>query len=818
MIAPGLTPDATRCPQCTAVLAGTGACGACGLRLTGPEAARLWEVDSELLRLDAARRPLLAERASLLAALRGEVAEPGSAPAAVTAAVAPAAPEWTPQRTSNALLGLGGLLLAVAALVFAAVTYERLGAGGRAVVLLTLTVLAGLAVPRVRLRGLTSTAETLTAVTLVLAALDAYGLRKLGLADGTAPLRYAAGSAAVLAVLSAGYAALVPVRLARLAAVLLAQLPLPLVLVEAEPPTATAALWLVGLAAADLAAVHLLRHRSRARQDVLTLTAACTAVVTAGALLCAAFAALGTQPGAGAIALLGCAGLLTGGAALARDVGLRVLLSALPVGVTALAAHALARPELSEAQSPLVPVAVALLAVQAAALLPRALRTGPVLGAWAVAAAAVAAIAESVVVAVVAPLSWLAEPWSLAAGGDARAALAPALSWAGTVLTPVVLVAAATAAVGGGLALHRLTAVSVPAGALAVAAAVLVPLGLDLPYGVTLAWLVALGAALALVPRPATLDLAAGAAATAVLLLGVVWSLADRTATLSVLPAVAAVMAGVALRAALPLARSTAAALAGLAATAELAAVGAATGLTVDQVGGLLLAAVAVLAALADPRLGAARRSGVEAAAVVSGASAVLLAAPDAGWLSWTLAGLALVALAAALRPDRRVAAVAGGLLLSASSWVRLADAGVTDPEPYVLPLALLALVLGHLRRQADPATRSFAAYGPGLSVLLVPSLLASYVGSPLWRPLSLAGVALVVVLLGARTGLQAPLAIGGGVLAADAVLLLAPYAAAMPRWLVLGAAGTLLVAVGATYEQRLRELGRLRERYDALA
>jgi hypothetical protein len=73
-------------------------------------------------------------------------------------------------------------------------------------------------------------------------------------------------------------------------------------------------------------------------------------------------------------------------------------------------------------------------------------------------------------------------------------------------------------------------------------------------------------------------------------------------------------------------------------------------------------------------------------------------------------------------------------------------------------------------------------------------------------------------VLLGARRGLQAPLAIGGGVLAADAVLLLAPYAAAMPRWLVLGAAGTLLVAVGATYEQRLRDLGRLRERYDALA
>jgi hypothetical protein len=68
------------------------------------------------------------------------------------------------------------------------------------------------------------------------------------------------------------------------------------------------------------------------------------------------------------------------------------------------------------------------------------------------------------------------------------------------------------------------------------------------------------------------------------------------------------------------------------------------------------------------------------------------------------------------------------------------------------------------------------------------------------------------------RGRLQAPLAIGGAVLAADAVLLLAPYAAALPRWLVLGAAGTLLVAVGATYERRRRDLASLRARYDALS
>jgi hypothetical protein len=255
--------------------------------------------------------------------------------------------------------------------------------------------------------------------------------------------------------------------------------------------------------------------------------------------------------------------------------------------------------------------------------------------------------------------------------------------------------------------------------------------------------------------------------------------------------------------------------LAGLLAAGELAAAGASAGLANDQVGGLLLVAVAALAAV--PLQGD-RRLGAEAAAVVTALAALACAAPDAGWTSWTLAGLALVALGTALRPDRRPVALAGGLLLSASSWVRLADAGVTDPEPYVVPLALAALALGYLRRRAVPATGSFAAYGAGLSALLLPSLLASYAGSPLWRPLTLAGVCVGIVLLGARERLQAPLVIAGAVLVADAALLLAPYAAALPRWFALGAAGTLLVVVGATYEQRLRDLVRLRDRYDALA
>lgn len=808
------TPDATRCPGCSAPLPGIGSCPACGLRLRGPEAARLWEVDTELLRLDASRLALLAERDTLLAALR---TEPVDAPAAPPphAAAAPRA-EWTPKRTSNTLLGLGGLLLAIAAVVFAAVTYERLGAGGRAAVLLALTVVAGLAVPRARIRGLLSTAETLTAVTLALAALDAYGLRKLGLAEGASDERYAAGSAVVLALLSAGYATLVPVRLARIASVLLAQLPVPILLLDAHPGPATTALWMTALAAADLAVLALLTGRGWARPDVVGTLTGAGAVVTAIAGIAAVGAALGTEPRPGAVALLCLAAVVAGASALVQDPGWRLLLSAAPVGAVALAAHAVARPELTDAQSPLVPAAVALLAVQAAALLPRALRTGPVLGALAVAGVAVLAVVPNALVAVAAPLTWLGNRWQLPDGAPARAALADGLLWEGTLVTPVVLAAAATAAVGAGLALHR-TELAVPAGVLLLGAAVTLPVGLDLSHAAAVALLVALGAAAALAPRPAAVELPLSAAGIGLLTLAGTWSVADKETTLAVLPVVAVLLAAVAAWARTSLLQTISAALASVAAAGEMAAVGAASGLASDQVGGLLVVAVALLVVTATPRVGVARRSGLELAAVLVALVAAGSAAPDAGWLSWVLAGLALVALGTALRPDRRRVAIAGGLLLAASSWVRLAAAGVTDPEPYVVPLAIAALVLGHLRRRREPSTRSFEAYGPGLGALLVPSLLASYAGSPLWRPLLLAGVCVAVVLLGARERLQAPLAIGGTVLALDAALLLAPYAAAAPRWLVLGAAGALLLGVGATYEQRLRDLSRMRDRYDAL-
>ena len=49
------------CPSCgQPVVAPCASCGTCGIRLTGPDAVRLWEVDQQLATLGGERRELLA--------------------------------------------------------------------------------------------------------------------------------------------------------------------------------------------------------------------------------------------------------------------------------------------------------------------------------------------------------------------------------------------------------------------------------------------------------------------------------------------------------------------------------------------------------------------------------------------------------------------------------------------------------------------------------------------------------------------------------------------------------------------------------------
>ena len=801
---------AVRCPECFSPLSGSSTCGACGLPLTGPDAARLWEVDQELASLDGRRGVLLAERGRLLNLLRRQPAAlptPGR-----LQGPDPISRDASPRQVQNALLSLGALLLAGAGVVFTAVTYRHLGVLGRALILLALTAAAGNAPVRLRARGLDASAEAVGAVALALAVLDAVALRRAGVYASTDIAFYAAVATAMLAALTGAYAVAVPLRLARLAAVVLAQLPVLLLLQRTGASEAVAGVVLAGLAAVDLAAADRVRGAdatSRARdaaeaatrvRDDLWRTAAGCGAVTLGVALALSVVAAALADRTAAAGLLAVAAVLAGLAVRVRPAAAGVL------PLLAAAATVLLRAAVTEKQLPLVPAAVALFGLLAVGLLPRARRTEAATGALLAALAAVVAEREPILTALAGPASWLATPWTLPSGSTARQAVSAHAPWSGTLATLVVVALAAACVVAAGLVTDRRREALLPAGALTAVAVLLLPLGLGTSYELGLVLLLVVSAALAgaggALGRQAGAAMALTGGVTG--LLAVLWSTADQGATLAVLPVAALVAAGLAVRV------PQVAAVASLLAGAELAGAGAAQQLAAEQVGGLLLAAVAVC-------LGTSlvvRRVPLEVAAGGLAAVAVTLTTADPGWLSWSLAATGLGCLALAVRPDRRQVAAIGGLLLSASSWVRLAQADVTAPEPYVLPLAAVALVLGHLRRRSQPELGSVPAYGPGLSLLLVPSLLASLSGTPT-RGLFLLPIAALVVVLG--RGLRAPLLLGGGVLIVDALNLLLPYASSVPRWTLLAAVGTALVVLGATYEQRRSDLDRLRARFAAM-
>ena len=94
------------------------------------------------------------------------------------------APEASTQSVQNILLGLGALLLGVAAVVFAGVAVTN--PLGRAAILAVATAIALTVAPGIARRGLTSTAETVAGVGLVLFPMTLYALHGSPLAGGDA--------------------------------------------------------------------------------------------------------------------------------------------------------------------------------------------------------------------------------------------------------------------------------------------------------------------------------------------------------------------------------------------------------------------------------------------------------------------------------------------------------------------------------------------------------------------------------------------------------------------------------------------------------
>ncbi|MFI1706993.1 SCO7613 C-terminal domain-containing membrane protein [Streptomyces griseoruber] len=765
-----------------------------GMTSLPPPAEELRILDAELYRLDARRAQLLARRAWLVSVLQPVRPLPAPPPPS-------SRPEATAPGVQNVLLLLGGVLLTVAAMVFTLVSWGHLGITGRSLVLggVTLAVL-GAPVALLR-RGLRSTAESVAGLGLALTVLDAYALYEAAFA-GADGVTYTALASTVLAALWAAYGmALDELRLPRPAALLAGQLPLPLWVVAADggPYAVTAALLLT--AAGD--AVVALRVSGRPLRPVALVCA--FTVGGLGVLASVVLSLDASGPGAAARA----AGLLLLAAAIALGVARFTPHTALATG-TALAAGLCAVAgaggvlRVSLPGTWVVPACLACgIALLAVARGTAPVRRGLTLASYAVQGGAVLWALPAAGVALLGPTVWLGRVWA-GAPEDARAAVTVDAFWPPHSATaPLVLVVVAALLAVRGDARWRPYALG-PAWAAAVA----LPAALELPYAAGLSLLGLLVTALLWRGTPS----AAGLAVATSLSLGLL-SLAAEPATLTVLASLTAVFAAAALRgraAPVPAAASLGHA------TALACAVGASAGWRPEHIA-LLVLVVPVAAALLAPRIAdPAGTLAVEITGAVAGLVAVGLALPDLPLLALVLSLCAVITAGTAVRPDRRRVGHAAVVLFVLASWVRLAAWQVGVPEAYTLPVTVPALLVGVVRRRRDPRSSSWTAYGPGLAATLLPSLAATW-GDPEWtRPLLLGAAALLVTLLGARHRLQSLLVLGGAVLVVDALHELAPYlvqaADALPRWVPPALAGLLLLALGATYEQRLRDVRKVRE------
>lgn len=698
--------DPHLCPDCqNPIRTSDPACPHCDLPLRGPVALELWNATLLLNRV-------ADEREHLLATLRAYAGEPPPAPARPAAPTAapsrvqpapeparavqarppaagweplPAAPprprrEWDAKRVQNLLLSLGVLLLVVAAVIFAVVAWGRLGIGGRAMVLAATTAATGWGAYEVHRRELTATAEALGSLTLALLFLDAYAVRRLGLAGLDEPRAawFWSGAVAAVAAISGAYASVLPLRVLRWSAAAGAQLPLPIALSGADVGDSTRAIALSLQTGAVVAAAGAVRTRLPDVALVAYTGAALTAMAALPLALVDAFSDDRARPGAAALVVLAAVAALA--AWLGRDDDLaRDVTSGASTALLLLAVAAVGRVELTSAQLPALLAASGLLAVVASAALPDLWRRAPMAVGAAGVALPVLAVAEHALTGLFGPYAWVERPWTLAPGASAREALMPGTPWGGTIVVLVVLlVAAATALLLGELSGRR-DVVSLPVTLTVALAVLLVPLGQAWSYTAAIVWDVVAGAALTALVIPLRRDRALTANALYVgglVVLGssVAWSLASESATLGALAGAAVLLAVVAV-----FDRTTSYVSAGLATALGngwVMALALSRGTPLERSGFFLALAGAacVVGGLAARRVGYVV-AGVGGPVYVLGTA---FTATDPGWLSWALAtGAVAAGVLAVLLRDERVSAVAAGFV---PAWVLAFSVSVDVP------------------------------------------------------------------------------------------------------------------------------------------
>lgn len=799
--------DPLICPDCRAPLADR-TCTGCGLALTGPLAARLWEhmvaADGLVEQLRTSTEPA-----------REVLLTPCPAPAA-----RPAPPKrgLSTLSAQAILLGVGGLCLLVAAAVFVAVSWSALGLTGRTLVMTAVTGAVGTVAAVLTRRGLRGGAETLWLLTTALIAVDLVAARGAGLL-GDLDLRHVAGLVGgvlvVVSVAASAWALTTSVR------------------------NLTGMVGVSGFGVLLLTAGEAWTAGPR-----VPATAASVPLLVGAALLASQVAGGRLRPtahvvsGVGALSwlVLVLQGVGRTGADLASwwgDLrGWPLLVGAVWAAVPAALRRVPEPARYVGASASLVALVVFVLGGTAAADPEVLLLSGTALGlalvtaylplVWARPAAVMTAAAALVALADVAtrPFAVLV---LLPSTGPARSAnLHERLPSVGSGdvsawTAPVVALVAALCLLSLHRHLperHRATALRtwlVTAPTL-VAHGLVTALMLDQPELLPAvgAWsaLVVLSAALTYVGRGNPVALAFALAATGYLLVvGLRLAapshllVAVSATTAALVLAVAAARAGTdRLAGALVPLLAGGAVLQGGFAAMHWPYVAHATGNTA----GLTLSLVAAVAGILAARAGRtpATRQAIEGTALACAAVAPFLPIDDTVVAATVTVAGSAVALVSILHRDRDLASWLATVLLGAATVIRLAD-HASAPELVVVPAALLLLAAGARRLLSDEDVTSWRALGSGLVLGLLPSLLLA-----LDEPVSLrgalvaaAGVTALAVGVVRRWG--APFLAGAAVVAVLAVRHLGPVAEALPRWISLGSVGVALLLVGITWEAR---------------
>ena len=827
--------DPRRCPDCLGPIAyGTTECPHCGLPLMGETAQRLFAT--------------LTTADELLLALRREapVLATVGAPAPstdTTRGSTPHNPRLNPaqpaaQRKAGGLsaasvpkilLALGAGCVLVAALVFLAVTWSVMGVAGRTATLVGFTAIAGVLAGWMAQRAQRGAAEALALVTLGLLSLDVLGARSSGWFGDIGDPAFVIVLGAVLA--AAGAAAALAVRRTAVTGLTGAEVvaAIGVLLVTVGVATGSWTTPSADLVLATLVAAGATAAAYPVRLRALTLGAA---VIASGAWVYLAgdgferafrhdtLRELWLQAEGWPVLV---AAAIAAGLALLTVLPLWLRVTGLSLGTLLVGVLVVVPVDASATPATLAVLATLLVIGAAAWFAPRpwglaAAAAFLVGGLWLFIGAMVLVTSATTTVVRTGAQAWSASP------GDA-VLLGPVDNQPAPWLLPVLVLALVAMAVTlrralprkegttGGLTETHLTWLS---GGLAAAAGAGL-LCYELPAWVTLAALLATAVGFAgwWLRTQGSLVLVTATGFTAVALL---LSAADELLSLVALVVALATAGAVHVRS-----RDVM-----VSAGAGVLAVGALTGavstaLVLGDVEGTFVSLVALLVlaalAVAVPHLpgsgwaaGPVAGRAVEVACAVA-AVPVIVAGIDsavdaATWtaLYLTVAGAAASATALLCR-DRRLVGWGGGALLALASWVRLWDIGVSTPEAYTLPTAVALVCVGvwHLRHRPESGTAS--SLSAGLGVALVPSLLWALDDPASLRALLLGAGSLVLVLAGLRLRWTAPLVWGASVGALLVLRLSAPFVdAAVPRWVLIGFAGALLITLGVTWERRLGE------------